>query len=115
MKRARWPGNWKYDCQRCGFTYYPPADEIKKEWTNLRVCRTCWEPKHPQLMIKVREETAKPPFINKDSITTYTVVCDIQTSSGYADLATADCSQADWNTIPYSTLIELYTHGHGDL
>lgn len=34
-------------CDRCGFRY--PYAEIKAEWTGLRVCPDCWEPKHPQL------------------------------------------------------------------
>lgn len=34
-------------CDRCGFQV--PYNEIKEEWTGLRVCADCWEPKHPQL------------------------------------------------------------------
>lgn len=40
-------------CDRCGlqFGYH----DLKHEWTNLRVCEKCWEPKHPQ------EEPRNPP------------------------------------------------------
>ena len=34
-------------CDRCGFSV--PYREIRAEWTGLRVCGDCWEPKHPQL------------------------------------------------------------------
>jgi len=32
-------------CQRCGFRY--ELDDLRKEWTNLRVCKTCWDPRPP--------------------------------------------------------------------
>jgi len=110
MRKTKWPGNWKYDCQRCGWTF--PSEDIRKEWTGLYVCGTCWEVKHPQLMIKVRPETAVPAFKNKDAIDTYVQVCSIEGSSGYAGLAQAGCAQAGWNTIPYATLLDLSTNGH---
>lgn len=110
MKGARWPGDWKYDCQRCGFTF--PSSKIKKEWTGLHVCSSCWEPKHPQLMIKVREETARPSYVNKDPITDYVLVCTIQASSAYADMAAADCARADYNALSYAVLLDLSTNGH---
>lgn len=40
------PGDWLIYCDRCGFPYY--HSETKKEWNNLVVCKSCWEPKHPQ-------------------------------------------------------------------
>lgn len=109
-RKVRWPGEWKYDCQRCGWTF--PSGEIKTEWTGLHVCKNCWEPKHPQLMIKIREETAKPSFVNKDPIDNYTFVCDIVSSSGYAGMATAGCAQAGNNQFTYDFLLEFYTNGH---
>lgn len=34
-------------CDRCGWEY--PYNELLREWTNLLVCRTCYDPKHEQL------------------------------------------------------------------
>lgn len=34
-------------CDRCGFPV--PYNSIKAEWTGLRVCEDCFDPKHPQL------------------------------------------------------------------
>ena len=34
-------------CDRCGFRY--KLLELRKEWTGLKVCDSCFEPKHPQL------------------------------------------------------------------
>jgi hypothetical protein len=113
MKRAKWPGDWKYDCQRCGFTF--PSGEIRKEWTGLHVCSNCWESKHPQLLIKIREETARPSFINRDSITNYVQFCDIFSSSGFADMGTADCMRADNSSPTYAFLLDLTKNGHGGM
>jgi DNA-directed RNA polymerase subunit RPC12/RpoP len=111
MRKTKWPGNWKYDCQRCGWTF--PSGDIRKEWTGLYVCGKCWEPKHPQLMIRVREETAVPAFKNKDAIDQFVSgSCDIVSSSGYAGLAEAGCAQAGNNSVPYNTLRDLTTNGH---
>ena len=37
-------------CQRCGFTYY--GSELQDEWTGLRVCKPCWDPRHPQDFVR---------------------------------------------------------------
>tara|TARA_R100001443_G_scaffold24201_3_gene36384 strand:- start:3293 stop:3655 length:363 start_codon:yes stop_codon:yes gene_type:complete len=34
-------------CDRCGFVY--KYLQLRKEWNGLKVCSTCFEPKHPQL------------------------------------------------------------------
>ena len=34
-------------CDRCAFEY--PLNQLKKEWSGLKTCSECWEPKHPQL------------------------------------------------------------------
>lgn len=56
------PGDWLYQCQRCGFTKY--ASEIRQEWTGLRVCRTCWEPRHPQEFVRGKADDMTVPFAN---------------------------------------------------
>lgn len=55
-------GDWLYRCQRCGFTRY--ASEIRKEWTGLRVCSKCWDPRHPQDFVRGRKDDIAPPFAN---------------------------------------------------
>lgn len=39
-------GHVKGICDRCGFEH--PLSALRKEWTGLRVCNPCWEPRHPQ-------------------------------------------------------------------
>ena len=46
---------WKAICDRCGFERW--NHQIRLEWNGLRVCAdTCWEPRHPQDLIRVRPE-----------------------------------------------------------
>jgi hypothetical protein len=54
------PGDWLYACQRCGRTRY--ASEIRKEWTGLRVCDGCWDPRHPQDFVRGVKDDIAPPF-----------------------------------------------------
>lgn len=35
-------------CDRCGFIVEPHT-KLRKEWTGLRVCGPCWDPKPPEL------------------------------------------------------------------
>lgn len=55
-------GDWLYQCQRCGFTKY--ASEIQEEWAGLRVCSTCWEPRHPQEFVRGRPDDQTVPYAN---------------------------------------------------
>jgi uncharacterized protein YbaR (Trm112 family) len=110
MKKTKWPGNWKFACHRCGFWY--PSSEVKKEWTGLLVCPSCYEPKHPQLMIKVRAETAVPDYVSKDGDPTFTTYCDINGVSSFADMATADCAIVGRISPSYEALLDTLTNGH---
>lgn len=53
-------GQWNCICDRCGFQF--KSAELKKEWTGRMVCGGCWEPRHPQDLIRVRAETAVPDW-----------------------------------------------------
>lgn len=60
------PGDPYVCCDRCGFDYR--MSQTIKEWTGLRVCRKCWEPRHPQEFVKgvpdrraVRDARPEPP------------------------------------------------------
>jgi len=65
-------GQWNAICDRCGEKH--KSSKIRLEWTGLRVCAACWEPRHPQDFIKgvpdrqapawVRPEIVSEPFLN---------------------------------------------------
>ncbi len=39
-------GSWAVICDRCGFKFR--GEELITEWNNLKVCRTCHEPRNQQ-------------------------------------------------------------------
>lgn len=43
-------GEWNAVCDRCGGEY--KSSQIKEEWDGLRVCRECFDPRHPQDFVK---------------------------------------------------------------
>ena len=95
MRKAKWPGNWKFACHVCGFWF--PSEDIVKRWDGLYVCHKDYEERHPQTLIKVRGESAVPAFVNKDpNPDDFVAYCTMWTSSSYADYGTADCMQADY-------------------
>ena len=111
MKKIGWPGKgYKMACMRCGFWF--PSTELKKEWTGLYVCKADFETRHEQTLMKVHGEKAFPDIVSKDGTDTFITYCDVSTRSAYADLGTADCMQADNNTISYEILSGLNGNGH---
>lgn len=58
-------GDWLFCCLRCGFTKY--ASEIRQEWTGLRVCSTCWDPRHPQDLVRGKADDQTVPHANPPS------------------------------------------------
>ena len=96
MKKTSWPGNWKVACHVCGMWF--PSGEIKKRWDGLLVCHKDWETRHPQTLIKVREEKAVPAFVSKDPTDQFVFICDAWSSSPMADFGTADCATVGGNT-----------------
>lgn len=57
-------GAWKAECDRCGFDYL--NTELRKEWTGLRVCNKCWDPRHPQEYLRGKADRQAPPWTRPD-------------------------------------------------
>jgi hypothetical protein len=74
------PGDWNADCDRCGLKH--KASMLKKEWTGLMVCNCCWEPRHPQTLIKVDPEVITTPWARPEPEDTFIVVPYINTDIG---------------------------------
>lgn len=49
------PGTYNAICDRCGFKW--KMCDLKKEWTGLMVCRFCYDPRHPQDLVRAKPET----------------------------------------------------------
>lgn len=110
MKKTKWPGNWKVVCDVCGFWF--PSSEVQKRWDGLIVCSKDFESRHPQTLYNYRHHVSVPDFVKKELQEIFVHKCTIESSSGYADLAEADCARADWNNISYKDLQDLLTNGH---
>lgn len=53
------PGGIAVICPRCGMKRH--VSDMRREWTGLRVCSQCWDPKHPQLSVRgVRDRQQVP-------------------------------------------------------
>ena len=78
---------------------------MRKRWDGLFVCKEDYEIKHPQLSLKVRGDKQQVPIPRPESTDQFLEFCDVWKSSGYSDLATADCARADNNNTPYTLLI----------
>jgi len=51
------PGDYKVVCDICGLVFL--RSQCRKNWKNQVVCIADYEPKHPQLSVKVRPEKAR--------------------------------------------------------
>lgn len=98
-------GSYNAVCDICGFEY--KSDELRKNWKGLMVCRSDYETRHPQEFIRARHEDTSVPWSRPEPADIEINVCYLWERSAYADLATADCSLADNNTLSYTTLLAL--------
>lgn len=70
-------GQWNVVCQRCGFRF--KSGELQQEWTGLRVCSKCYEPRHPQTLIKVPEERSSVPWTSPEPTDLFIYDPEVQT------------------------------------
>lgn len=68
-------GDWNAICDRCGFKY--KASKLKSEWTGLMVCNHCWEPRHPQTLIKVPDDDPSTPWSRPEPTDTFVGIGDV--------------------------------------
>ncbi len=100
------PGEWNCTCQVCGFRF--PASKIKHRWDGLLVCKSCWEPRHPQDLLRVPSEDTSVPFSSPEPDPVFIPVCSINGQTHFAGYASAGCARLGNgflvdNSIPQST------------
>ena len=111
MRKTSWPGNWKVACHVCGFWY--PSSDIKRRWDGVLTCPKDFETKHPQLTIKLREETAVPAFASKEPDNPQFVgTCTLAGSSCFSGMAKAGCAKTGNQRYSARFLWDLTTNGH---
>lgn len=69
MGRANYfkKGDWNALCDRCRFKF--KASELKDEYTGYKVCKKCWEPRHPQERIRARPDNQSVPWTRPEPVT----------------------------------------------
>lgn len=61
---VRGKGSHNVICQRC--QELRKQDEVMMEWTGVRVCAKCWEPRHPQDFVRGKPDNQSVPFVLPD-------------------------------------------------
>lgn len=90
-------GDYNAVCDSCGRKF--KASTMRKRWDGMFVCKEDFEPKHPQLSLKVRGDKQQVPIPRPEPVQdTFLPYCDIWTSSPMADFGTADCAYVGGNT-----------------
>jgi len=57
-------------CDRCGFKF--KASELMREWNGLYTCKIfCWEPRHPQDLIKSKHDDQRPELSRPGAANTF--------------------------------------------
>lgn len=99
-------GSWNCICDRCGFRY--KAEALRKEWTGLLVCGSCFETRHPQTLIRVPREEAAIPWARPEAADTFVApVCDLWSNQARADFGSANCAVVG-TTTPIDILIAVF-------
>ena len=82
---------------------------MKKRWDGLLVCKDDFEPRHPQLSLRVRGDKQSVPMPRPDpEQDTFLPSCDLWTASPMADFGTADCATVGGNT-SIAILIDVFS------
>jgi hypothetical protein len=96
-------GSHNIICDVCGQKF--KFHQVKKRWDGLVVCKDDFENDHPQKYIRVRESGLAVPVIReRPQDVDVSPICNIITSSAFADYSVADCSRAD-NSVPNFDII----------
>tara|TARA_R110002153_G_C13022640_1_gene467703 strand:- start:119 stop:460 length:342 start_codon:yes stop_codon:yes gene_type:complete len=96
-------------CDRCAFEY--KLHELKEEWNGLKVCSTCYEPKHPQLepiTVKADPEALYKPRPNND----------LEVGEGFVVVTSSSIFQNDFmnpSTLPANFTVEKVTGSLGEV
>lgn len=64
-------GDYNALCDVCGFKY--KASELKRRWDGLMVCDQDFETRHPLDFFRVRPESNRVKFINKETLPEITI------------------------------------------
>lgn len=105
-------GDWNAICDSCGRKF--KASLLRKRWDGMMVCVEDYESKHPQLSIRTPTDISVPPWVRPERAPDIFIepcpvvgLCTTQSSTCFADMATADCALADNTSLGYQYLLSL--------
>ena len=99
-------GDWYVLCDVCNLKI--KASNSKHRWDGFIVCDCCFEQRHSQDFIKVRQDKITVPFQRPRSTDIFVQVCSPSGNSGYANLAEAGCAIAGNTRISYIELLQSF-------
>jgi hypothetical protein len=109
MKYTEWiSGEYSAICDVCGWSFRNV--ELKERWDGMRVCQKDWEARHPQELIRPRDNNPPLPWTRPEApdrfveVTYNTYVCTVSGRQGVADFGTANCALSDFD-------LGIRTHG----
>lgn len=65
MKTYFLNGSWNCDCDVCGLRF--KSVDIVRRWDGAMTCKKCYEPRHPQDFIRVRDDRISVPFTRPEN------------------------------------------------
>jgi len=84
-------GSWNAICDVCGVQY--KADQLKKRWDGVMVCNKDYETRHPQTLLKVRNETNNVPYVRRmDDVYINAPFCSLAARVSIPGYALPGCS-----------------------
>lgn len=97
-KKSYWSsGQYNVECQECGFRY--KSTQVTRRWDGIYVCEFCYEPRHPQELIRNIPEQNKMPFTSPEVdvfISDYS--CTMSGRQAIPEYAVAGCAVAGRDT-----------------
>jgi len=84
-------GDWLIRCDTCGFIVL--ASQTRKQWDGAIVCHPCFDPRHPQEILRTTKDRIVPPFIRpeEEGVFPPDTGCSRSARCGFA---IADCAVA---------------------
>jgi hypothetical protein len=84
-------------CDSCGFKF--KLSQLRKRWDGLMVCKTDWEPRHPQDTIKLPQERPAPPITKPVPVDEFIVVAPVDPDSMHDGFTTTYILDDDGNLV----------------
>ena len=97
-------GSWNTWCQRCGKKF--KSEQLQEEWDGLKVCKKCFELRHPQDMVRGIVDLQAVPWASPELADTFVINAVTQ------GFTTAPFSAGPENLYDYSNVLSVRITGN---